>query len=215
MLNQKRAAGIFLVAFFICAIPNTVFSQNKLNRFLKLSCPEKRWVLAHPFIANGAYKISIEASEIAKSKVHDTLLDGDLSGGQLDAFRHAYWMARISQKYGWRRAFSLGKAHEKGNYKDFKKHRLEEGTIPDEPSSQMDFLNNDVGIQLGKENPNITSNELTEKIEELILAGKLFIIKKNKAGQFLNCQNELISIEELKGKWNNSKCIIPSDTYNK
>jgi hypothetical protein len=215
LLNNKRAVGIFLVALFICVIPNIVFSQKTLHQFFKLSCPEKRWVITHPFIAHGTYKISIEALEITKNKVQDNLLDGDINGGQLDAFRHAYWMARISQKYGWRRAFTLGKTHEKGNYLDFKKNRLEEGTLPDEPSSQMDFLNNDVGIQLGKENPVATSDELSKKIEELILAGKLFVIKKNKTGQFLNCQGEIISIEEIKGKWNNSKCIISSNIYKK
>jgi hypothetical protein len=210
----KRAARIFLVALFICSIPHFAFPQNTLSRFFKLSCPEKTWVLTHPFIAHGAYKITTEALEMIKEKIHDTLFDGDLNGGQLDAFRHAYWMARISQKYGWRRAYNLGKAHEKGNYKDYKKHRLEEGTLPDESSGQMDFLNNDVGIQLGKENPLATSNELSQQIEELILAGKLFIIKKNKSGQFVNCQGEIISNDEIKGKWNNPKCIVSSNMLN-
>jgi len=45
------------------------------------------------------------------------LLDGDASGGQVDAFRHAYWMARLHQEIGKRAAFSLGKSHEKENWK--------------------------------------------------------------------------------------------------
>ena len=39
----------------------------------------------------------------------------------MDAFRHAYWMARLRQEIGKTAARSLGKAHEKENYQTFKK----------------------------------------------------------------------------------------------
>ena len=182
-----------------------------VNRFFKLSCPEKRWVIFHPFIAGGAYRISLEAIEKVKEITSDSTLDGDSNGGQLDAFRHAYWMARITQKYGWRRAHSIGKAHEKGNFRDHKKNRLENGTLPDEPSSQMDFLNNDVGIQIGKENHQASPLEFIQIIKEQILAGKLFILKKDKQGRFLKCNGELIFPEEIKGKWETPKCVVESN----
>ena len=47
------------------------------------------------------------------------------------------------------KAYRLGKAHEKGNYLDYKKHRLEEGSIPDKISSDMDLCNNLKGIEIG------------------------------------------------------------------
>jgi hypothetical protein len=209
----KRAAGIFLVALFILQCTNKTIGQNSIGKFFKLNCPEKKWVIFHPFIAKTVYNISINASEKAKQLLTNKNLDGDLNGGQLDAFRHAYWMASITQKYGWRTARSLGKAHEKGNYRDFKKHQMEDGALPDEASCQMDFLNNDAGIELGKSNQNLTDNDLQKKIIDLINSGKLFVIKKDSKGNFLTCENEIIKIEELKGNWQNKKCIVASNYH--
>ena len=210
--NIKRAAGILAVAFFILGATENTFSQNVSKGFFKLSCPEKTWVFFHLFKAKGCYKLSNEAVQKTQELKKDSILDGDLNGGQLDAFRHAFWMARITQKYGWRTATSLGKAHEKGNYKDYKKHRTEDGALPDAQSSQMDFLNNDVGIELGKNNPDDTKEELILKVKELITSGKLFIIKKDKSGNFLKCNGEKISDAELNGKWETPKCVLPSNT---
>jgi hypothetical protein len=198
------------VALFVFVITLNSYSQNAKS-FLKLSCPEKRWVLCHLFIAKGAYKISQEATNKTLELTNNITLDSDQNGGQLDAFRHAYWMARITQKYSWRAASTLGKAHEKGNYRDFKKHRTEDGTFPDAQSCQMDFLNNDAGIELGKNNPTINKEELSLKIIDLILTGKLYKIKKDRAGQYLKCNGEIISADELKGKWETPKCVLPSN----
>jgi hypothetical protein len=210
----KKAIGIFLMAFFTFLNSSNLSAQSNFKRFIKLTCPEKRWVIFHPFIAKNVYIISLESSKKAQELKADSTLDGDLNGGQLDAFRHSYWMARTTQTFGWRRAHSLGNAHEKGNYKDFKKHRLEEGSLPDEQSCEMDYLNNDVGIQIGKDNLSANSEELTIKIKELINSGKLFIIKKNKKGDFLNCNNTVISNDEITGKWQTQTCIVSSNTLN-
>ena len=48
-----------------------------------------------------------------------TSIGDDNNGGALDAFKHAFWMARLTQGIGHRASLSLGKAHEKGNYKAF------------------------------------------------------------------------------------------------
>ncbi|PKP22341.1 MAG: hypothetical protein CVU05_04305 [Bacteroidetes bacterium HGW-Bacteroidetes-21] len=205
----KAAVMVITVAFFLTV--KDAFAQNSsFSSFKRLSCAEKRWVLFHPCVAGEAHKISLEALEISKSIKKDTLLDGDENGGQLDAFRHAYWMARLTQEIGWRRAASLGKAHEKGNYRMYRKGRLEEGTLPDEASGRMDFLNNDVGIETGKRFPEVLPEFLVESIIQMILEGKLYIISKDAQGNFLNCQGNIISKTEMQGKWENDKCIIPS-----
>lgn len=210
MFLIKKAAGFFSVAFFILCFPLNLSAQNNMKSFLKLSCPEKKWVVFHIFKAKGAYNISLDVTNKTKELINDTTLDGDINGGQLDAFRHCYWMAKITQKYGWRTARSLGKSHEKGNYIDYKKHRTEEGTFPDAQACQMDYLNNDAGIELGKNSAGLNDEEIILKIKEMILSGKLYVIKKDKAGNYLTCSGELITEEELKGKWETPKCVLPS-----
>jgi hypothetical protein len=206
-----KAIGIFLVAFFTLLNSYNTSAQSTFKNLMKLSCPEKRWVLFHPLIAKNVFKISVRASQKATELKSDSTLDGDLNGGQLDAFRHAYWMARITQDYGWKRAHSLGNAHEKGNFRDFKKRRLEEGSMPDKESCEMDYLNNDVGIQIGKDNLLANFEELSKKIIESIINGKLFIIKKNITGAFLNCNDEVISNKNNTNVWKTEKCIVPSN----
>jgi len=141
----------------------------------------------------------------------DTILIGTGNAQQIDAFRHTYWMALLTQEIGWRKAKKLGLAHEKGNYKDYKKHRNEDGVIPDKISSDMDLYNNTVGIEIGKK-----TNQLgfAEQIILAIKAGKCKIIKMDVSGNYLDCDGNIIAPETLKGKWENNKCLTNSDEVN-
>jgi len=211
VLKNIRAAVIFTAALFF-VVP--LFAQSSLQSFRKLSFPEKRWVLLHPLKAKKAYAISLEAKEVTRSMKGNKMLDPWENGGQLDAFRHAYWMARLTQEMGWRRAYRLGNAHEKGNYRQFKRGKTEEGALPDEASSKMDYLNNDTGIETGKRYPDYSPEQLSDLILRLIGEGKLYIISRDSVGNFLDCGGTIINMELYKGKWQNPKCVIPSARRN-
>jgi hypothetical protein len=195
--------------FFLFVISTS--AQSNLDSFWKLSCPKKMWVLLHPFKATKALKISYEARTISDSIKKTNLLDGDAAGGQVDAFRHAYWMARLHQEIGESAARSLGKAHEKENYSTFKKRKLEDGVVPDEISSKMDLYNNEQGLKLIFKGSKVSSTGLIYKVVNAILKGKMKIIQKDKKGNFLTCDGALISKESLIGKWKNNKCLVSSN----
>ncbi|QNM84983.1 hypothetical protein H9W90_12385 [Polaribacter pectinis] len=199
----------FLILFILCT--SQLFSQSDLQNFFKLSGPIKTWVLFHPFKAKKSLKISNETNKVADSIRKTNLLDGDAAGGQVDAFRHAYWMARLRQEMGKRSARSLGKAHEKDNYLTYKKRKLEDGVVPDEISSEMDLHNNDEGLKLIKRRSKTSRESLIYKIVNAIKEGKMKIIKKDKKGNFLTCDGKIIPKESLKGKWKNNKCLVNSD----
>ena len=116
--------AIVLICFLFAIQP--AFAQSPKNSFLHLSCPEKWWVVTHPFVANKARKITTGVIRISEEMKKDSLLDGDADGGQVDAFRHAYWMASLSQKIYWKKAIALGKAHEKGDYRKFSKRKVDD-----------------------------------------------------------------------------------------
>ncbi|MFH2141793.1 MAG: hypothetical protein ABIJ97_05185 [Bacteroidota bacterium] len=181
------------------------------EQFKKISRPEKWWVLLHPFIANKAFRISIEARKVTDNISNDRQLDGDPNGGQIDAFRHTYWMARLSQEIRPSKARKLGKAHEKGNKIDFKRHIKEEGTLPDSVSCLMDLLNNESGIKIGIENKTADQEILIGTIRKEIVSGNLKIIKKNIYGYYLTCNNQVLKSEDLNGIWNNAKCLVNSN----
>ena len=186
-------------------------SQSNFKSFFDLSGPKRTWVLFHPFKAKKSLKISKEANKVSDSIKKTNLLDGDASGGQVDAFRHAYWMARLRQEIGKSAARSLGKAHEKENYQTFKKRKLEDGVVPDEISSIMDLHNNEEGLKLIKRRSKTSQKTLIYKIVNAIKAGKMKIIKKDIHGNYLTCKEKVILKESLKGKWKNNKCLISSN----
>lgn len=196
---------MLLLLFFV--VSSLVYSQSKFKSFKKLSCPEKWWVVWHPFVAKKAFSISQLARQKTDSIKQNKILKGKGNGDQVDAFRHTFWMAKLANEIGWRRAKSLGRAHEKGNYKDYKKRRLEDGEVPDKISSDMDYFNNDVGIELGKS----TNENLANKVVELVKMGKCKIIKTDAKGNYLDCGGNILLKKDLKGKWENDKCLVWSD----
>jgi hypothetical protein len=200
---------LLVLLFFTVSI--SVNAQSKFKSFFDLSCPKKVWVLLHPFKAVKSLEISKEANRVADSIKKTNLLDGDASGGQVDAFRHAYWMARLQQKIGKRAARALGKAHEKTNYQQYKNRLLEDGEAPDKVSSDMDLYNNEIGLSLTQKGISHPKDGLIYTIVNAILAGKLKVIKKDTNRNYLSCDDKLITQKELKGKWKNNKCLMDSN----
>ena len=136
-------------------------------------------------------------------------LGKDRNGGDLDAFKHSYWMARLSQGIGTRAALRLGQAHEKGNYRDFKKGREEDGGLPDGPSSEMDLFNNQRGAALASENPTADQGEIIRTLIDEVRNGGMRVLAKNEKA-FLDCQGRPLNDAQIKGQWDNPKCLVPS-----
>jgi len=199
------------VAFFLFS--SQVFSQSP--SFQKLSCPEKCWVLLHPFAAKKAFRITVEARATSKQMESDSLLDHDADGGQVDAFRHAYWMSRLTQEMCWRKVRRLGNAHERGNYLDFKKHRSGEETFTDSIASAMDLFNNNVGLETGRMNKSLTKEEMKNLIVKKILTGEMKVILKDKNGNSLDCDKRIVDMKMYSGIWNIPRCLIRSDQVTK
>ncbi|MDQ3048442.1 MAG: hypothetical protein M3R27_12910, partial [Bacteroidota bacterium] len=146
---------------FLCV---SSFAQSPLKQFKKLSPPEKCWVFAHPFIAKKAFKLtkSIEADVDSLKKTGT--IGTDNNGGMLDAFKHAYWMATLTQRFGSRRSLKLGRAHEKANRIQFEKRELEESILPDSVSSEMDLRNNSSGALLVKKKECVSLKDLQLRV---------------------------------------------------
>jgi len=202
----------FLYIFYILIVVFVSSCSPTLRKsFSKVSSPEKTWTFFHPFKAKRAFFISLEAEKVKDSIKKDKIIGTDNNGGKLDAFKHSYWMARLTQGIGRRASCSLGKAHEKGNYKSFIKRKLEDGYLPDKPSSDMDLFNNQVGISVGNNSKTTPQKLLIEMLLDSIKQGRMRILLKDKKGNFLDCQQKIIPLDSLKYKWNTKKCLVTSD----
>jgi len=204
---MKKRAFIIVLIF----LSSQINAQSNWRFFWKQSAPHKMWVLFHLCKAKRASEISFEATRVSDSIAKTDLLDQDKAGGQADAFRHAYWMARLHQKIGKCAALSLGKAHEKANYKTFKKNKFEDGILPDQASKEMDLFNNKVGLGFTKKGISVARNEMINQIINAILKGDLKVIKKDSLGNYLTCDGEIIPPAALGHSWQNNKCLVPSN----
>lgn len=175
------------------------------------SRPEIWWAVKHLFIAKKSVKLTRIALIATEEMKHSALLDGDPQGGQVDAFRHSYWMALLAQKIHPRKALMLGIAHEKGNYLDFKRGNLEDGILPDKISASMDLYNNEKGVALGYENRTVSQDSLKQLVIQAILEGKMKIVYKDVKGQYLQCNDSVINLQDYRGKWEIPKCRVRSN----
>jgi len=210
MFSIKKLLANKVLIFFVLINMNS-YSQSLKAGFKNLSSPEKMWVIFHPFKAKKAFLISNEAMHTTDSICEIDILGKDKKGGHADAFKHSYWMARLAQDIHINAALKLGIAHEKGNYKTFKKNKLEDGFHPDKRSSEMDLFNNKVGTRIGDTNNILEKKLLIELLIEQIKKGEMKVIKKDELGNFLTCDGDIIQKNALVGKWENKKCLISSE----
>jgi hypothetical protein len=208
---MKRRGLIVLLCFICLTEIRTGYGQQEVKRFFDLSGPEQFWVFTHMFKAKKGMSVTSEVLRITDSVKRTNSLDQYSSGGKIDAFKHSFWMATLSQSIGENAALSLGKAHEKGNFQDFKKRQKEDGEIPDLPASEMDDFNNKFGAKLYKENPNLNRNELINTLIRSIEEGKLRILKRSPEGVYLNCKGEPIINRQNEIVWETEKCLVPSN----
>lgn len=197
---------------FFSFILNASGQRSSVASFWKLSCPEKWWVIGHPFVAGKAFKITKEARTKSDSLVKNSLLDVDPDGGRVDAFRHTYWMARLAQNMKWKKAVKLGIAHEKANRLSFNRMKFdEEGVVPDSISSVMDLFNNQVGASIGCNFKSASKDEIYNYVIKSLKEGKLKIIYKDVNRNDLDCDGKVIDKTVFLGKWNIPKCLLDSD----
>jgi len=195
---------LFIILLFTSCSPK--LSQS----FKKISKPEKKWVFFHPFKAKKAFQISKEAEKTKDSIGSFGNIGKDNNGGQLDAFKHSFWVARLTQKIGKRAALSLGKAHEKGNYKTYTKRKLEDGYLPDKASSTMDLFNNNVGANFGVRYKKTSKKNLVQHLLKALENGELRILNKDNLGNFLDYKGQIIPLDSLRHRWETKKCLVKS-----
>lgn len=83
--------------------------------------------------------------------------------GHQDAFRHAYWNARLASEFGQDFATQFATAHE---------------GVPGNPSDReaMDLYNNEVGRRIAAENPGASPQQLADLVQRAAENGELLVI---------------------------------------
>jgi hypothetical protein len=204
--------GINILAAIIILFQwsNTAYAQQKA------SLPEKIWAIKHPLVIKKAKQITQHCLIITDSLIKCGKLSNDLNGGNADAFKHCLWIAALSINMHPKKAYSLGLAHEKGNYRYFKKNKFTKEILPDSMSSVMDIINNQLGVEIGiKSKAKYTQpnwHDLLTEVLNYLEKGDLVILKKDTQGNFLTCNNEIIDLNNYENHWSIPKCLTKSNS---
>lgn len=135
------------------------------NEWNELSTKEKNIVRWDPQFYKVFY---IETNADAATTMTKTIFSGNGKGDKSDAFRHAYWQALNTQDVGVEFTEKWSDAHEYSTPSNEVTNHL-----------YMDIHNNNVGIEVGKNNPDATPDELKMLILDKIKNGELLIINSN------------------------------------
>lgn len=201
----KRALFSLLLLLFFSQ--DVVYSQSKVREFFSLSLYERLWVFRYPHYASRAYDISREAIDIVDSLSVPVLDDTLVCDGVLDAARHTLWMALTVREIGPRAACRLGCAHELDDYRN---HQETHKCLHDSVAGYMDIHNNKVGLRIGialKEAPKIT---VIKAVLDSLAEGNCVKVLSNDKGEFLDINHEPIPMEQLQGRWNTDRVLIPT-----
>jgi hypothetical protein len=198
--------------FLLLTFP--AYTQSRISAFFKLSGPEKCWTLTNLFKAGRAHRITAYVRNETAILYRKQELDTFPHGGKLDAFRHAFWMACLGTTIGEKASRKLGKAHEKGNYKAFKKGKTEDGFLQDATAVEMDLYNNEEGLRIAKENKDVAFSDLQQKIISAIREGKMKIMKRDAQGRLTDCNGKVTPlVERKKTDWKMPYCLLPSHVH--
>lgn len=94
----------------------------------------------------------------------ETAFEGQgFNDGHADAFRHAYWNARMTQEFGEEWTADYAVAHERieGNPAD---------------RAAMDLHNNEIGREIGRANPDASPEELQQLVEQAVRDGQMVVV---------------------------------------
>lgn len=177
--------------------------------------PEKAWALKHPFAAFKVKKIKAQCDFIYNSTSLRQQLDTFSNGGNLDAFRHVFFMLAFSQKVKVSALRRLGKAHEKKNRQDFLKSKMMQLDHPDSLGTIMDLENNELAFKLSSSHFSDSYEQLKEFILVEIKSGHAYIMKRDNKCNYLSCENEVIDLNLYLRRWSIPKCLAPSNYRDK
>ncbi len=149
--------------------------------------------LRHPVIAtkigeaNKSSNISSSASRFASRGATNESPNSVLNygagneGGEVNAFRHTLWQAKVSGDYGESIAKQVGAAHENNPEADTSQRTFDTRASADETT---DLLNNEIGRGIGAENSGDTMLQLADKVLDTFKKDGLYTVTEGKDGKF-------------------------------
>ncbi|MGE2689037.1 DUF6973 domain-containing protein [Mycolicibacterium pulveris] len=111
----------------------------------------------------------IQIKDKAEAEAEARYPEGGNIGNHRDAFRHAYWNALMTERFGEEWAREYATAHE----------RKPANTAADEA---MDLYNNEIGRAIATANPDASPEQLSDMVHEAVQNGETVVIRPDGLG---------------------------------
>ncbi len=162
------------------------------------------FVTRHPYIAAQVGEVSPGSTNISTNTVRFATRIGlnenaAHEGSQVNAFRHTLWQASITTEFGESVAKQIGNAHEDNPFVNLQQRSFTGKSALSQADQTIDLLNNQIGRQLGKDNPNATPQELAAKTLEYQHDKGLYTATTNKDGSVSIGQTKITDTQYKKG----------------
>ncbi|MGE5518903.1 MAG: RHS repeat domain-containing protein [Candidatus Dadabacteria bacterium] len=108
--------------------------------------------------------------------------NGDHTGSQINAFRHGLWSASITSKYGTDIAKQATDAHEENPSADLSQKTFSGKNALARADQTIDLLNNQIGMEIGRANPNASMKDLAGKTADYFHDNGLYTATVGKHG---------------------------------
>ena len=112
-------------------------------------------------------------------------------GSQVNAFRHTLWQATIRNKFGTAIAQQAGNAHEENPRVNLAIRNFKGEGALSKADQTIDLLNNQIGREIGKNNPNASPQELAVKTLDYFHDKGLYTSETNKDGSVSVSQTKI------------------------
>jgi RHS repeat-associated protein len=106
-------------------------------------------------------------------------------GTEMNAFRHTLWQAMITRDLGEKTAKRAASAHEINPKADKTKRNFNSLGEADET---VDLLNNEIGREIGKNNPNMSNSQLAVHVASYMKQQGLYVAKPSSGGYVVSQQ---------------------------
>ncbi len=183
-------SGIVLITAYACLggyifdIAGKIFKSDKLKTIgFALHHPIKAIKIGEVKSGEGNTNISTNASRF--SWAFDFKDNEVGEGSEVNAFRHAIWMATITNKWGENTALRVGNSHEKNHQalngiNDVYTHKFDSMSEADEA---VDLLNNIIGREIGKSSkPNGTMKDIAKDVLNYYHTQGLNVVQETDGG---------------------------------
>lgn len=129
--------------------------------------------------------------------IRDQVRNGwPLSDGHTDAFRHAFWNARMTQQFGNEWTTQFATAHE----------AVDTSVNNSAVREAMDLYNNEVGRKIAADNPNASPAGIADKVKAALDRGELVVV--NQSGT-LSWSNEVAVGQHGRAQSSNAPGVLP------